>query len=180
MKIFGLAGWSGAGKTTLMVALIDAIQRRGVSVSTIKHAHHTFDIDRPGKDSYRHRQAGACEVLVSSRRRWALIRELRGEDEASLDDLLGRLSPVDLVLVEGFKRDPHAKLEVYRPDNGKPYLYPDDSDIVAIATDVPTEDLPLPVFDLDDSAAIADFILQSCGLADCRQDKRRSRRHGPA
>ncbi len=127
MRVIGLAGWSGAGKTTLLTRLIPEIGRRGLSVSTLKHAHHAFDLDTPGKDSYAHREAGAREVLISSERRWALMHELRDESEASLYALLGKLSPVDLVIIEGFKREPHAKIEVFRDANGKPALHPQDA-----------------------------------------------------
>jgi molybdopterin-guanine dinucleotide biosynthesis adapter protein len=158
MRIFGLAGWSGSGKTTLLTALIPELNARGLLVSTIKHAHHEFDIDQPGKDSWRHREAGAHEVMVSSARRWALMHELRGAAEASLDELLAHMTPVDLVLVEGFKRHPHPKLEVHRPSLGKPLLYPDDPDIVAIAADEPVA-APIPLLPLGDAAAVARFML---------------------
>jgi len=158
MRVFGLAGWSGSGKTTLLAALIPELVRRGVTVSTIKHAHHEFDIDQPGKDSWRHRQAGASEVMVASSRRFALMHELRDAPEPSLDELVARMAPVDLLLVEGFKRDPHPKLEVHRPSVGKPFLYPDDPHIVAIASDE-TLSAPLPLLPLGDAAAIAAFIL---------------------
>ncbi|MBX6746319.1 MAG: molybdopterin-guanine dinucleotide biosynthesis protein B [Acetobacteraceae bacterium] len=159
MRLIGLAGWSGAGKTTLLMRLIPCLAGRGISVSTVKHAHHNFDVDQPGKDSYEHRQAGARQVLVSSAKRWALMTELRGEKEPDLRFLLSRLSPVDLVIVEGFKRDPHPKLEVHRAANGKPWLHPDDPAIVAAASDVkPPGDLPwIP---LDDIEAIADLVLR--------------------
>ena len=163
MRIFGLAGWSGSGKTTLLAALIPELAARGLSVSTIKHAHHEFDIDRPGKDSWRHRQAGAREVMVSSARRWALMHELRGDAEPSLDELVMRLGPVDVVIVEGFKRHPHPKLEVHRPSLGKPLLYPDDPHIVAIASDEPFA-APLPLLSLADPAAVAGFMLDHLGL----------------
>jgi molybdopterin-guanine dinucleotide biosynthesis protein B len=159
MRVIGLAGWSGSGKTTLLTRLIPEFNRRGVKVSTVKHAHHAFDLDTPGKDSWAHRQAGAAEVLVSSGKRWALLHELRGEPEAALPELLARLSPVDLVIVEGFKRDPHAKLEVYRAANGKPPLHPGDPSIVAIASDVAFPDAGRPVIGLDDVSAIADRLL---------------------
>ncbi len=159
MRVIGLAGWSGAGKTTLLTRLIPELNRRGVGVSTIKHAHHAFDLDTPGKDSWEHRQAGAAEVLISSARRWALLHELRDEPELALPELLARLSPVDLVIVEGFKRDPHAKLEVHRAANGKPPLHPDDPSIVAIASDVAFPEAGRPVLALDDIAAIADLLL---------------------
>jgi molybdopterin-guanine dinucleotide biosynthesis protein B len=163
MRIFGLAGWSGSGKTTLLAAIIPELAARGLSVSTIKHAHHDFDIDRPGKDSWRHRQAGAREVMVASARRWALMRELRGDAEPSLDELVTRLGPVDVVIVEGFKRHPHPKLEVHRPSLGKPLLYPDDPHIVAIASDEPFA-APLPLLSLADPAAVAGFMLDHLGL----------------
>lgn len=155
----GLAGWSGSGKTTLLAKLIPLMTARGLTVSTIKHAHHDFDIDRPGKDSWVHRQAGATEVLVASDRRFALMHELRDEAEPSLDDLLAKLSPVDLVIVEGFKRDPHPKIEIHRPELGKPLLFPDDEWIVAIASPLPVPGAPIPWLALNDPQAIADFIL---------------------
>ena len=165
MQVFGLAGWSGSGKTTLLTRLLPALIQRGVSVSTIKHAHHAFDVDQPGKDSYRHREAGASEVMVSSQNRWALMHELRGAAEPELDHLLRHLSPVDLVIVEGFKRAAVPKLEVYRAALGKPLLAAEDSDIVAIASDLPVAGLGrLPRFALDDAGAIADFIIAHLGL----------------
>lgn len=156
-KVFGFAGWSGSGKTTLIEHLIPVLIAGGLRVSLIKHAHHDFDVDQPGKDSYRHRHAGAAEVLISSGMRWALMHELRGAEEPALDEHLARLSPCDLVLVEGFKREPIPKLEIHRPSVGKPLLFPDDSHIVAIASDEPV-DTSLPRFDLNDVAAIANFI----------------------
>jgi molybdopterin-guanine dinucleotide biosynthesis adapter protein len=167
MRIFGLAGWSGCGKTTLLAAIIPELAVRGLSVSTIKHAHHDFDIDRPGKDSWRHRQAGASEVMVASARRWALMHELRGAAEPSLDELVARLSPVDVVIVEGYKRHPHPKLEVHRPSLGKPLLYPDDPYIVAIASDEPFA-APLPLLSLADPAAVAGFMLDHLGFGSWR------------
>ena len=164
MKVFGIAGWSGGGKTTLLRRLIPVLTDRGVSVSTLKHAHHNFDIDKPGKDSHEHRQAGAREVLISSTHRWALLHENRGDAELGLEEMLARLSPVDLVLVEGFKHHPHDKLEVYRQDNGKPLLQPDDPYVLAIASDVPLPESKVRVFDRDDVAVIADFVLASTGL----------------
>jgi molybdopterin-guanine dinucleotide biosynthesis adapter protein len=158
MRVFGLAGWSGAGKTTLLKRLIPCLIAQGLRVSTLKHAHHDFDIDQPGKDSWEHRQAGASEVLVASSRRWALMHELRDEGEPGLATLLGRLSPVDLVLIEGFKRDPHPKLEIFRAVNGKPPLHPDDPRIIAIATDVTFPNFRGASFGLDDIDAIAAFI----------------------
>jgi molybdopterin-guanine dinucleotide biosynthesis protein MobB len=164
MRIFGVAGWSGSGKTTLLTRLIPALVARGVTVSTIKHAHHNFDIDQPGKDSWKHRQAGASEVLISSVARWALMHEHRGAREPGLGELLAHLSPVDLVIVEGFKADAFPKLEIHRPALGKPLLYPDDPDIVAVASDVVLPGIPLPRLALDDIAAIASFILAHCQL----------------
>jgi molybdopterin-guanine dinucleotide biosynthesis protein B len=160
MRIIGLAGWSGSGKTTLLTKVIPRIVARGVKISTIKHAHHSFDIDRPGKDSHAHRMAGATEVLVGSGSRWAIVHELRGEAEPTLDMLLEKVSPVDLVLVEGYKRGSHPKLEVYRAAVGKPLLYPDDRAIVAIATDEPLPSAPIPVIDLDDIAGIIDVLFR--------------------
>ena len=165
MRIFGLAGWSGSGKTTLMTALIPEFVARGISVSTLKHAHHAFDVDQPGKDSWRHRQAGASEVMVVSERRWALMHELRNEPEPGLDELLPRMTPVDLLLVEGFKRHPHPKIEVYRRSLGKSPLYPDDGYVAAVASDERLLGLPLPWLPLDDAAAVADFILRHDGHA---------------
>ena len=159
MQIFGLAGWSGSGKTTLMTALIPELVFRGITVSTLKHAHHAFDVDQPGKDSWRHRQAGAQEVMVSSSNRWALMHELRGAPEPSFDELVRRMSPVDLLLVEGFKRYPHPKIEVYRPSLGKPLLHPEDPFVVAVASSEVLPGLPLPWLPLSDTGAIADFIL---------------------
>jgi molybdopterin-guanine dinucleotide biosynthesis protein B len=159
MRIFGIAGWSGSGKTTLLVRLLPELTRRGVRVSTVKHAHHAFDVDQPGKDSWEHRQAGATEVMVGSANRWALMHEHRGAAEATLEELLARMSPVDLVLVEGFKRHAHPKLEVHRPALGKPLLAPDDPHVVAVASDAPVPGLLVPLLDLGRPAAIADFIL---------------------
>jgi len=159
MRIFGLAGWSGSGKTTLMTALIPELVCRGVSVSTLKHAHHAFDVDQPGKDSWRHRQAGAREVMISSQNRWALMHELRGAPEPTFDELVRRMSPVDLLLVEGFKRHPHPKIEVYRPSLGKPLLHPEDPLVVAIASDETLPGVRLPWLPLSDASAVATFIL---------------------
>ena len=158
MKIIGLAGWSGSGKTTLLTRVIPLLVARGYRVSTVKHAHHAFDVDQPGKDSHTHRMAGATEVLVSSANRFALMHELRGEPEPALDTLLDKLSPVDLVLVEGFKRAAHPKLEVHRAEVGKPLLAPDDPHIVAIASDVAVS-ANVPVIPLDDAGAVTDVIL---------------------
>jgi molybdopterin-guanine dinucleotide biosynthesis protein B len=154
MKVIGLAGWSGAGKTTLLSRVIPHFIARGLRVSVIKHAHHSFDVDVPGKDSWVHRQSGAVEVLVSSGARWALMHELRGVPEPHLPDLLGKLSPVDLVVIEGFKREPHRKIEVHRAANAKPLLFPDDPGIAGIATDIAIE-TTLPVAHLDDIPAVA-------------------------
>ena len=159
MRVIGFAGWSGAGKTTLIVRLIPELNRRGLSVSTIKHAHRGFDVDEPGKDSYAHRAAGAHEVLVASANRLALMRELRGAPEPSLADLLGLLAPVDLVLVEGFKRDPLPKIEVYRVANGKPPMHPQDGNIVALVSDCAAPPAHLQHASIDDIAAAADLVL---------------------
>ncbi len=159
MRIIGLAGWSGSGKTTLLKRVIPRIVGRGMTVSTLKHAHHGFDVDHPGKDSYAHRTAGATEVLVSSSVRFALMHELRGESEPTLAELLPRLSPVDLVVVEGYKREPHPKLEVHRAVVGKPFIYPDDPDIVAIASDAPLS-APIPSVLLEDIQAIVDLLVE--------------------
>lgn len=165
MKVFGLAGHSGSGKTTLMVKLLPELVRRGLRVSTIKHAHHDFDVDTPGKDSYEHRAAGATEVMVSSANRWALMHEHRGGPEADLDGLIARMSPVDLILVEGFKREGHAKIEIVRGAAAKPVLAPNDPYVVAIASDRQLAGIALPLLDLGDVSAVADFIVEYCGLA---------------
>jgi molybdopterin-guanine dinucleotide biosynthesis adapter protein len=157
MKVFGFAGWSGSGKTTLIERLVPALVAAGSRVSVVKHAHHDFDIDKPGKDSHRFRMAGSTEVLVASGTRWALMHEHRGDPEPPLIELLAHLSGVDLVLVEGFKRDPIPKLEIHRAANGKPLLFPEDPEIVAIASDVAIE-TALPRFHLDDIDAIARFV----------------------
>lgn len=158
MRMIGFAGWSGAGKTTLLAKLIPVLVSRGRRVSTLKHAHHGFDIDVPGKDSHTHRMAGASEVLVASAHRFALMHELRDEAEWPLKALLGKLSPVDLVLIEGFKHEAHPKIEVFRAANGKPPLYPDDRQVKAIATDAAFAGVDLPQMRLDDIAAIADAV----------------------
>ncbi len=163
-RIFGLAGWSGAGKTTLATRLLPVLIRCGVSVSTLKHAHHDFDIDREGKDSWRHRQAGAREVMVVSDRRWALMHELRGAPEPNMAEILAHMSPVELVLVEGYKRGPHPKIEVHRAALGKPLLAFEDETIVAIASDTPVPGLHLPFFALDDVEAIASFVIAHCRI----------------
>lgn len=163
MKIFGFAGYSGSGKTTLVEKLIPLIIERGLKVSLIKHAHHTFDVDTPGKDSYRHRQAGCTEILVTSSRRWVLMHELRGRPEPGLSEHINHLSPCDLLLVEGFKYEHIPKIEVFRAEVGEPLLHPNDSNIIAIATDRKLE-TRLPQFDLNDAGKIADFMLKHVGL----------------
>ena len=160
MRILGLAGWSGSGKTTLIKKLIPSLIARGSSVSTLKHAHHGFDLDQPGKDSFFHRAAGATEVIISSARRWAILHELREEPEWDLPALVAKMSPVDLVLVEGFKRDAFPKLEIHRAANGKPLIHPDDPHIVAIAADIALPQAKIPVIDLNDVEAIADLLLK--------------------
>jgi molybdopterin-guanine dinucleotide biosynthesis protein B len=161
MRIIGLAGWSGSGKTTLIKKLIPCLIARGSSVSTLKHAHHGFDLDQPGKDSFFHRAAGATEVIISSARRWAILHELREEPEWDLPALVAKMSPVDLVLVEGFKRDAFPKLEIHRAANGKPLIHPDDPHIVAIAADIALPQAKIPVIDLNNVEAIADLLLKN-------------------
>jgi molybdopterin-guanine dinucleotide biosynthesis adapter protein len=160
MRIIGLAGWSGSGKTTLITKLIPCLLARGLRVSTLKHAHHGFDLDKPGKDSFVHRVAGATEVIISSAKRWAILHELREEPEWDMADLVAKMSPVDLVLVEGFKRDAFPKLEIHRAANGKPLLHPDDPHIVAVACDTKLPDVEIPVVDLNNIDAIADLLLK--------------------
>jgi len=172
MKTFGFAGWSGSGKTTLVKAVIPALTARGLKISTIKHTHHNFDIDKPGKDSFEHRTAGATEVVITGSARWALLHENRDEAEPTIDEMLARMAPVDLVLIEGFKSYPHAKMEVYRPEIGKPLLCEDDSSIVAVATKTPI-DVKIPNLNLDDIDAVTDFILSFCGFTE-------ERKHGAA
>lgn len=164
MKLYGVTGWKNSGKTGLMERLVGEITGRGFSVSTVKHAHHATDIDHPGRDSFRHREAGAQEVVLSSPRRWAIMHELRGAEEPALADLLTRLSPVDLILVEGYKRAPHPKIEAHRAETGKGLLAVENFSIRAIASDSGEKVRDLPTFDLDDTAAIADFILSEVGL----------------
>jgi molybdopterin-guanine dinucleotide biosynthesis adapter protein len=166
MRVIGLAGWSGAGKTTLLRRLIPLLTSRGLQISTLKHAHHSFDFDQPGKDSWEHREAGAREVLVASSARWALMHELRGDGEPSLPVLLAHMSPVDLVLVEGFKREPHPKIEVHRVANAKPLIHPEDPSIIAIASDTPLPGLAIPLHHLDDIAAIADVMQAHASVID--------------
>jgi len=159
MKIFGFAGWSGSGKTTLIEKLIPRFAKRGLRVSLVKHAHHTFDVDTPGKDSYRHRQAGATEILVSSSRRWVLMHELRGAQEPSFEEAVSRFSPCDLLIVEGFKFAPIPKLEVWRAETGEALLHPNDPHIIAVASDQKVK-TTLPQFDLNDDAGIEQFVVE--------------------
>jgi len=164
MRVIGVVGWKNNGKTTLVVRLIEHLVARGYRVSTVKHAHHEADLDRPGKDSWRHREAGAAEVMLATARRWALVHELRDEPEPPLDAILARLSPADLVIVEGFKSFPHPKVEVHRAERGTPLIARDDPTIVAVASDEPLPDLAVPVLGLDDVRAIADLILRRLEL----------------
>ena len=163
MKIFGFAGWSGSGKTTLIEQVIPRFVRAGLKVSLIKHAHHRFDVDHPGKDSFRHREAGCSEVLVTSGQRWALMHEARGEPEATLEEQIARMSSCDLLLIEGYKYYALPKLEIFRAANGKPWLHPEDAHIVALATDTPIQS-PLPQFGLKDYDAITAFVLDTLEL----------------
>lgn len=164
MKVWGVTGWKNSGKTGLIERLVTEFVKRGLKVSTLKHAHHSFDVDHEGRDSYRHREAGASEVLLSSRNRWALMHETRGEDEATMTDLLAKLSPADLVLVEGFKRDRHPKIEAHRADTGQPLIVPEDETVRALASDSGIVVKGRPTFDLNDTSAIADFIAAELGL----------------
>ncbi|MGE3646067.1 MAG: molybdopterin-guanine dinucleotide biosynthesis protein B [Beijerinckiaceae bacterium] len=159
MKVIGLAGWSGAGKTTLIERVLPVLRARGLTVSTLKHAHHKFDIDRDGKDSWRHRQAGAEEVLIASAGRWVLLHELRDAPEPSLDDLLAHLSPVDLVIVEGWRNGHHARVEVWRTENGRPFLHASDEAIKAMISDKPATGAAVPVVVSADIEAVADLLL---------------------
>jgi len=163
MRLYGVTGWKNSGKTGLMERLVAEITGRGFTVSTVKHAHHSFDVDQPGKDSHRHRQAGASQVLLSSRNRVALMTELRGAEEPPLEVLLAQLAPCDLVLIEGYKRDRHPKIEAHRAATGQPLIAPEDDTIRAVASDS-APSLDRPVFHLDDTGAIADFILREVGL----------------
>ncbi len=172
MRVFGLVGWSGSGKTTLMTRLIPELIACGLRLSTMKHSHHGFDVDTPGKDSYRHREAGATEVMVASARRWALMHELRGDPEPDVEALIAQMTPVDLLLIEGFRRHAHPKLEIHRPSLGKALMASTDPNIVAIASDSQVMETVLPVLDIDDAAAIAAFVVTYCGL-------RREEAHGP-
>ncbi len=159
MRIIGLAGWSGSGKTTLLTRVIPRLTEGGLRVSTLKHAHHGFDLDQPGKDSHAHRTAGATEVLIASARRFAIMHELRGAPEPHLMDLLARLAPVDLVIVEGYKRERIPKIEIHRAETGKPLIHPDDNMIVAIASDSPLPQAKVPVVNIDDIATIAQLLI---------------------
>jgi molybdopterin-guanine dinucleotide biosynthesis protein B len=160
----GIVGWSGSGKTSLLVALLPLMKEMGFTVSTMKHAHHRFDVDTAGKDSFRHREAGASEVLVVTSSRWVLMHESRAEPEPSIEALIERMTPVDLLLIEGFKTHHHPKLEIHRESEGKPLLSPEDPEIVAVASDRPLPDLEIPQLDLNDPGAIAEFILRHTGL----------------
>lgn len=166
--IIGLAGWSGSGKTSLIVGVIPELRRHGCRVATVKHAHHEFDIDKPGKDSHRHRTAGATEVVVSSSQRWAIMHENHGAPEPTLEEIVARLSPTDIVLVEGYKNHRHPKIEVHRPSMGQPLLCRGNPTIVAVASDEAPAGgpVPVPVLDLNDPAAVAAFILERCGYAE--------------
>ena len=165
MKVYGVIGWKNAGKTSLMERLVAEFTARGLSVSTVKHVHHDVDLDQPGKDTFRHRSAGAREVVLASAHRHAILTEHRDAPEPALTAILSRLAPVDLVLVEGYKRDAHPKIEVFRAETGQSLIQPTDPLIRAIATDAPLAALPVPLLNLNDTAAIADFILQEAGLA---------------
>ena len=164
MKVMGIVGWSGSGKTSLLVEVLPILKGHGLAVSTMKHAHHRFDVDKPGKDSFRHREAGASEVLVVTSSRWVLMHESREEPEPSIESLIERMTPVDLLLIEGFKTHHHPKLEIHRESEGKSLLCWEDPEIVAVASDVPLPDLKIPRLDLNDPSAIADFILIHTGL----------------
>jgi molybdopterin-guanine dinucleotide biosynthesis protein MobB len=164
VKIFGITGWKNAGKTTLVAKLVTELKARGFSVSTVKHAHHKFDLDQPGRDSYQHREAGAQEVLISSGKRWALMHELDGGAEASLDDLLAKMTPVDIVLIEGFKNDAHAKIECHRAASELPLVSETNKTIVAVASDVDVDTGGLRRLDLNDISQIADFVMAETGL----------------
>ena len=164
MNIFGIVGWKNSGKTGLMERLVSDMTARGLKVSTIKHAHHSFDVDHVGRDSYRHRFAGASEVMLASNKRWALMHELRSELEPTFNELLAKMLPVDLILVEGFKKERHAKLECYREEVCDPLLINSDDTICVLASDIQIQDVSVPVFDLNDTLSISDFILKHQGL----------------
>ena len=165
MKVIGIVGWSGSGKTSLVVQVLPILREHGLRVSTMKHAHHRFDVDKPGKDSFRHREAGASEVLVVTSSRWVLMHESRDEPEPSIESLIERMTPVDLLLIEGFKTHHHPKIEIYRESEGKALLCPEDPGIVAVASDVQLTDLKVPCLDLNDPGAVAAFILLHTGFA---------------
>ena len=165
MKVIGIVGWSGSGKTSLVVQVLPILREHGLRVSTMKHAHHRFDVDKPGKDSFRHREAGASEVLVVTSSRWVLMHESREEPEPSIESLIERMTPVDLLLIEGFKTHHHPKIEIYRQTEGKPQLCPQDPGIVAVASDRPLPRLTIPQLDLNDPRAIAEFIMVHTGLS---------------
>jgi molybdopterin-guanine dinucleotide biosynthesis adapter protein len=164
MKIFGIAGWSGSGKTNLMIRLLPELIGMGLRVSTMKHAHHAFDVDQPGKDSYNHREAGASEVMITSANRWALMHENRGAAEPSIDELVRHMTPVDLLLIEGFKWSPHPKLEVFRRATGKPLLALEDAHVVAVASDEPVPEVSIPLLDLNRADLVARFVVTHCGI----------------
>ncbi|OUR79410.1 molybdopterin-guanine dinucleotide biosynthesis protein B [Alphaproteobacteria bacterium 46_93_T64] len=166
MEVIGISGWSGNGKTTLLENLIPALIDKGFSVSTLKHAHHKFDVDHPGKDSFRHREAGAKEVLISSKTRWALMSENIDDDELSVTELIEKMSPVDILLIEGFKKEDFRKIEIIRNDNDTEPLYKSDPTVIAVATDRNDIKTELPLLDLNDVSAIAAFIIMTCGLED--------------
>ena len=170
MQVLGIAGWSGSGKTMLITRLIAELVERGITTSTIKHAHHEFEVDKKGKDSFKHRIAGAHEVLIGSARRWALMHELRSRAEPSLEDLLHKMSRVDLVLVEGFKFGDHDKIEVYRSELGKPLLYREDPKVVAVVTDSDLESLDRPVFGSEDIGGLVNFVMSRYGLTALKHD----------
>lgn len=163
-KVFGLVGWSGSGKTTLVTKLLPELTGRGLSVSTVKHTHHDIEVDKPGKDSFRHRKSGAVEVLITSPVRWALVHELRNTPEPEMTDLIGRMGPVDIILVEGFKSHPYPKLEIHRPSTGKALLADNDETVVAVASDEKITGLDIPVLELSNMGEIAKFIIEHCQL----------------
>jgi molybdopterin-guanine dinucleotide biosynthesis protein MobB len=165
MKLFGVVGWKNSGKTTLVAGLVTELKLRGFTVSTMKHAHHAFDLDQPGRDTYKHREAGAQEVLISSGKRWAVMHELQGEDEYTLDDLLEKMSPVDIVINEGFKSASHAKIECHRVTTELPLVSENNNTIVAIASDVDVDTNGLQVLNLNNISAIADFVMTQTGLS---------------
>lgn len=166
MRLFGVVGWKNSGKTTLVAGLVTELKSRGFTVSTVKHAHHAFDLDQPGRDSYIHREAGACEVVISSGNRWAIMHELQSEDEYKLDDLLAKMSPVDIVIIEGFKREPHAKIECHRATSEMPLVCANNKTIVAVACDVDVDRGGLTALDLNDINAIADYVVAQTGLGE--------------